>query len=184
MKTTAVLFTALALTVASHPAHAAAEILKASLGIGAISHKGTFTPPSFMQVQTAGDLTGSMNSAHYFLGNGTLVTRPLGATAIGDGARPVRVTSLGFALTGANPAHSHATFALQLPNAQVVGLRIFSASGRFVQTLESSRSLAAGSHGWTWDGRDAAGHAAPRGLYLARLTAGTSEHTTRFLFVE
>ena len=184
MKTTAALLTALALTVASQPAHATAQILKASIGIGATSHQGTFTPPSFMQVQTAGDLTGSMNSARYFLGNGTLVTRPLGATAIGDGGRPVRVTSLVFALTGANPAPSHATFELQLPTAQVVGLRIFSASGRFVQTLESSRSLAGGSHGWTWDGRDAAGHPAPRGLYLARLTAGTREHTTRFLLVD
>ena len=45
------------------------------------------------------------------------------------------------------------------------------AGATLVRTVWTDRALAAGTYGWTWDGRDAAGGFLPRGAYTVRVTA-------------
>jgi chitinase len=47
-----------------------------------------------------------------------------------------------------------------------------------VRTVYRDRSLAAGTYGWTWNGRDAAGSYVSRGTYTLRLSATSSVGTT------
>ena len=49
-------------------------------------------------------------------------------------------------------------------------LRLYDSRGTLVRTVWSNRSQAAGTRGWTWNGRLADGAAAPQGRYTARLT--------------
>ena len=47
-----------------------------------------------------------------------------------------------------------------------------------IRTIWMNRSLAAGSHAWTWDGRNAAGAFVPRGRYTLRVQATSALGTT------
>jgi spore germination protein YaaH/flagellar hook assembly protein FlgD len=49
-------------------------------------------------------------------------------------------------------------------------LRIYAADGALVRTAWTGREQAAGTRGWTWDGRAADGTFVPQGRYTARLT--------------
>jgi hypothetical protein len=59
-------------------------------------------------------------------------------------------------------------------------VELFDVQGRKLATL-ADRGFAAGTHVLAWDGRDASGARAPRGLYFARLTTRAGVHATRFL---
>jgi spore germination protein YaaH/flagellar hook assembly protein FlgD len=72
-------------------------------------------------------------------------------------------------------ASSKVTFSLN--RAAVVSLGIYSGS-TLVRTIWTSRSLAAGAHGWTWNGRTAAGAAVPPGVYQVRVTATSALGTS------
>ena len=75
-----------------------------------------------------------------------------------------------------NPASGPMQFALTLPAAGRATLAIHDLAGRRIATLLDGEQ-AAGSSRITWDGRDASGHRAPAGVYLARLaTAGHEQH--------
>ena len=65
---------------------------------------------------------------------------------------------------------SRATFSLA--RAAKVSIGIYQGSTN-VRTIWTSRALLAGSYGWTWDGRDAAGALVPRGRYTMRVVATT-----------
>ncbi len=52
----------------------------------------------------------------------------------------------------------------------MVSVGIYSGS-TLVRTVWSSRSFAAGTPTWTWDGRDAAGNLVPRGAYTVKVSA-------------
>jgi flagellar hook assembly protein FlgD len=64
--------------------------------------------------------------------------------------------------------NAKATFTLK--RAARVSVGIYSGA-TLVRTVWTNRSLAAGSYGWTWDGRNAAGAFVPRGTYSVRVTA-------------
>ena len=64
-------------------------------------------------------------------------------------------------------ASSRLTFSLS--RSAVVSVAIYSGS-TLVRTVWTNRTFAAGSHAWTWDGRDAMGVVA-RGTYVVRVTA-------------
>jgi hypothetical protein len=93
---------------------------------------------------------------------------------------PSRVESGGLRLTAwPNPSTGRVVFALGgRPLAEGI-LRIFDPGGRLIRRLEptaprsgsGSRGMESpvGSHGWTWDGRDAQGHLVPSGLYWASI---------------
>jgi len=58
-----------------------------------------------------------------------------------------------------------------LPVAGAARMEVFDTSGRRIVSL-FDRTLSAGEHDVTWDGRDAGGAIAPPGVYLVRLAAG------------
>jgi len=57
-------------------------------------------------------------------------------------------------------------------------LAIYDASGALVRSVFANRSLRAGGHTWTWNGRNAAGAYVPQGAYQARLTVRSSLGTS------
>ena len=86
----------------------------------------------------------------------------------GEAAEAGRATQslpLSFALgpVSPNPGSGSCSFALRLPRAAELRLRIYDGMGRLVRDL--SGSLPAGSSLVRWDGRDVAGREAPAGLY-------------------
>jgi hypothetical protein len=76
--------------------------------------------------------------------------------------------------TSPNPFMLGSNIAFTLGAAGQVELGIYDLTGRLVRSLQSG-VLLAGEHRLEWDGRDAAGHRAPAGIYFARL-AGTRLH--------
>jgi hypothetical protein len=84
--------------------------------------------------------------------------------------------ALALATLGANPFHGRAAISFALPTRLAAELRIFDASGRQVRLLARG-TFEAGAHPAEWDGRDAAGRAAPAGRYFLRLRAGGREKT-------
>jgi hypothetical protein len=77
--------------------------------------------------------------------------------------------ALAFGTPHPNPAHNVAQFAIDLPRAARVDLRILDVQGRQVRAVESGER-AAGFHAVSWDGRDEAGARVLAGVYFARLT--------------
>ncbi|HEY3163930.1 MAG TPA: glycosyl hydrolase family 18 protein [Candidatus Limnocylindrales bacterium] len=70
-----------------------------------------------------------------------------------------------------------ARLTFSLSRTAVVTVGIYSGS-TLVRTIWTNRTLAAGAHGWTWNGRTAAGLAVPRGIYTVRVTARSSLGTS------
>ncbi len=77
-----------------------------------------------------------------------------------------------------NPFNPMTTLRYQLRVAAAVNLDVFTADGRFVQTLVSEHQ-STGYHSVRWTGRDSAGREVPSGVYLARLTAGSLVETRK-----
>ncbi|MCB1184723.1 T9SS type A sorting domain-containing protein [bacterium] len=77
-----------------------------------------------------------------------------------------------------NPFNPVTRIRFELPAAGRVQLAVYDVAGRVVRHL-ADEGFAAGSHEVTWDGRDAAGRAAPSGLYLYRLEAAGHALTGR-----
>jgi len=73
---------------------------------------------------------------------------------------------------------ARAVVSFRLVRAATTTLGIYDAKGSLVRTAWTKRSLAAGSHPWTWDGRLADGTWAPQGRYVARLAATSSLGTS------
>jgi hypothetical protein len=83
---------------------------------------------------------------------------------LGDGGQFVN-----FAALRNNPVREgYATVAFGLARDDRVEIALFDVSGRRVRTL-AARMFKAGEHEILWDGRDDAGHAAPRGVYFTRV---------------
>lgn len=85
-------------------------------------------------------------------------------TVSGDETPPLRLS-----LEAApNPFNPTTTLRYALPNAGVVSIRIYDASGRLVRTLALAHH-AAGRYQETWDGRNDAGRRVDSGAYFCRL---------------
>ena len=85
-----------------------------------------------------------------------------------DGVDPTLPKSLGFGAPRPNPARSEAFFAVDLPRAARIDLRVMDVQGRQVRVVESG-SRESGFHTLAWDGRDEAGTPVLAGVYYARL---------------
>ena len=82
-----------------------------------------------------------------------------------------------------NPARGGCLLRFSLAAPADGSLTIYDAAGRCVEVLESG-PLAPGPHAPRWNGRDAAGRAAPSGVYFARLRLGAGhDETRRLVFV-
>ena len=77
-----------------------------------------------------------------------------------------------------NPSSGDAALRFALPRAGHARLVIVDVTGRRIRTLVEG-TLAAGPHDAVWDGRAADGHAAPAGLYWAKLETDGSVATRR-----
>ncbi len=73
-----------------------------------------------------------------------------------------------------------ATLSWRLARTATTTLRLFDAKGTLVRTVWSGRTQAAGTRGWTWNGRTGDGSLVPQGRYVARLTV-TSPYGTQQL---
>lgn len=114
--------------------------------------------------------------AQRFLGSGE-VGPVVGAL---DPALPAAV---GIAFAGAHPARGGARFAVTLPEAARATAAVFNPAGRRVAELWSGDSRAPGRHVVAWDGADAAGRAAPPGMYYLEVLADGHRAALRFVFL-
>ncbi|MBM4118284.1 T9SS type A sorting domain-containing protein, partial [bacterium] len=73
-------------------------------------------------------------------------------------------------------------FSLEKPTA--VTLSIHDISGRLVRTLADAQSFSAGRSELVWDGLDAAGLAAPSGVYFYRLETAAGAAARPMLLVK
>lgn len=101
---------------------------------------------------------------------------------VGVGPAPAPPAPLALAAPWPNPARAGATLRFTLPSAGEATLALYDVGGRLVRTLASGRH-AAGEHAVRWDGRDAAGRAAPAGVYFARLAAAEGARTVRLAVI-
>ena len=70
-----------------------------------------------------------------------------------------------------NPFNSSVTIRFGLPVAAAARLSIYNVLGQRIRVLTDSE-WDAGLHSMVWDGRDAAGHDAASGVYMAQLVTG------------
>lgn len=82
-------------------------------------------------------------------------------------------------LVSRNPGPGPVRLALDLAAAARVSAAVFDVSGRRLDTLAADAPWAAGPHQLQWDGRDASGRPAPRGLYFVRVEAGETGRTIK-----
>ena len=75
-----------------------------------------------------------------------------------------------------NPFNPETNVTFELARSGDVSLTIYDASGRQMRVLVSGQ-LSAGKHTARWDGRDAAGRAAPSGVYLLELRTDGERRT-------
>lgn len=81
-----------------------------------------------------------------------------------------------------NPFNPSTTISFALAKPAQVSLTIFNLLGQEVRTLIDG-PIAAGSHSIQWDGHDSRGHQTASGVYLYRLTAGSSSKTRKMVLV-
>jgi flagellar hook assembly protein FlgD len=81
-------------------------------------------------------------------------------------------------LTG-SPLGGAPAVVLQLAAPVAARVDVFDVQGRRLVTL-ADRSFAAGTNVLVWDGRDASGARAPRGLYFVRMSTPARVSTARF----
>ena len=76
------------------------------------------------------------------------------------------------ALAAPNPFNPSTTLYFQLTETGEASLVIYSLAGQVVKTLIPNRTLTAGIHEVSWEGRDEQGRPVAAGVYFYRLTAG------------
>ena len=156
---------------ATHPAFSVEAALPVTLDPGASTVLVVAFNPNYQGAWNERLYVRSMNDSELVAAAVDLkaTTNPVNAVG-GD-----RTASFAFHEVRPNPAGARATFVFDLPRAARVTLEIFSPSGRRVRTVYSG-VRAAGRHELPWN---AAG--LPRGVYLARLTAGELVAARKFV---
>jgi len=82
-----------------------------------------------------------------------------------------------------NPFNPGTRIGVAMPAAGWATLEVLDLGGRRVALLHAG-ALAAGEHGFAWDGRDQAGRPQGSGLYLARLRSGGREETLKMTLLK
>jgi len=83
-----------------------------------------------------------------------------------------------------NPIGKSGIIRFDLPKPVAVELKLYDARGRLVRTAHGGDVLPAGSHQWTWDGRDEAGRRVSAGVYFYRMIAGSFRATERAVVMD
>ena len=106
------------------------------------------------------------------------------ATALGSPVIATRIpTSYSLAQNYPNPFNPETRIEFELPLNSHVSLVVYDLLGRQVRSL-SEGDLTAGSHSIVWDGRDDSGSQVASGVYLYRLTAGSTQLTRKMLLLK
>jgi len=112
----------------------------------------------------------------------TLAAAGLSADVSATGVNPLALPGQGQAGLSANvidPQKGEVAIARYFPfNDEPVAVRIFTASGRIVRTLESSRPMGDGQWMAIWDGKTRDEFPVARGVYLVRITGGGGLNAT------
>ena len=82
-----------------------------------------------------------------------------------------------------NPFNPDTRMSYGLPKAAHVTIQIYDISGRLVRTLVD-RSMSAGYHQETWDGRNSHGQLVSSGLYFCKMKAADYQKTIKLLFAK
>lgn len=82
-----------------------------------------------------------------------------------------------------NPFAATASFALTLPVAGPVDVGVFDVAGRRVATLMRESNANAGVHTLTWNGAEAGGARAARGVYFVRVVGAQGDTSRKILFL-
>jgi hypothetical protein len=81
-----------------------------------------------------------------------------------------------------NPTSTSASFSISLAEAGDLDVGVFDAGGRRIVTLFHGRA-AAGTRGFTWDGRRSGGQAAGSGLYFVRAESATEKVSKKVMIL-
>jgi hypothetical protein len=81
-----------------------------------------------------------------------------------------------------NPACGPTTISFNIPEPTHASVRIYNIAGRSVNTLLDGY-VDAGRHSLKWDGRDELGREVPSGVYIYRLSAGTSHMAKKMVLL-
>ncbi len=81
-----------------------------------------------------------------------------------------------------NPFNPETKFQIGLPKNDDVTVDVFNVMGRHIATIQSGQ-LAAGFHTLRWNGKNAAGHDVPSGVYLVRVISGKNFNSTQKLML-
>ncbi len=82
-----------------------------------------------------------------------------------------------------NPFNPSTELAFELPVASRARVAIYGTDGRLLKVL-ADRSFEAGRHTLQWNGRDAQGHDAPAGVYLARLASPGTDSCQKLVLLK
>ncbi len=102
-------------------------------------------------------------------------------TPVAEGAMP---THLALHQNHPNPFNPSTSIGFDLPRDQAVSLRIYDVSGRLVRILVHQHQLPAGSHRYTWDGRDDGADRVGSGLYFYVLDTSVDRLTGKMTMVK
>ena len=103
---------------------------------------------------------------------------PLAAVSRGGGMRELAIGPI-----EPNPVLAGAHIGCVLPRAGRVRVRVLDASGRLVRVLADG-AVAAGTHEFTWDARDAYGAHVAAGIYFAEIVLGGRRSSARFAVLQ
>lgn len=104
-----------------------------------------------------------------------------GCLDISVGVGPATAAALRLLPPAPQPMRSSARLTFVLPvREERVDLAVFDIVGRAVR-IDRLGPRDAGTHTWTWDGRDAEGRSLPSGAYFVRLAAGREARTQKLL---
>jgi hypothetical protein len=108
------------------------------------------------------------------------------AASLNEGAIPSMLSApVPFSLSqnAPNPFNPSTTLRFGLPEAGVVKLDVFSATGQVVRTLVDGH-VEAGAHSVVWDGHDAIGRDVASGLYFYRIATATGTAVKRMTLLK
>ncbi len=108
---------------------------------------------------------------------GAAITWINGITGVEDAVAP----RAGLQPAAPNPFRRDTRLRFGLSVAGPAKLEVFDLAGRRLRVLLDERSLTAGTHAATWDGRDQAGHLVQAGVYLCRLETGSHSEMRRIV---
>jgi hypothetical protein len=144
--------------------------------------QNTWTPVASLATPRAGAAAAYIDGAIYVVGGEDADRRALRTmevfgimTSTEDPSTP---TSFALDAVYPNPFADRTTLSFSLAEPGLVTLTVYDVQGRRVATL-ADRTMAAGAHRVTWDGRSADGRSLPAGVYVVRIVSDAGAATAK-----